>query len=135
MGLAAANMLRYPEPVKNRPIYISPFRKLTQNILLETLEDVLGTKFTIENVDVAKINKNARIALERGEVAKAMKGLAISNQFYEDDSGNDFRELLENGTVGVEVMSVEDAVRDTIMRYGENCKVVEGMFRVEPCEI
>jgi hypothetical protein len=30
---------------------------------------------------------------------------------------------------------VEDAVRDAIARYGEDCKVVEGMFRVEPCEI
>jgi hypothetical protein len=135
MGLAAANMLRNPESVMNRPIYISPFPKLTQNIILETLESVLGTKFTIENVDVAKINKHARIALERGEVAKAMKGLAISNQFYEEDSGNDFRELVENETVGVETMSVENAVKDTIARYGEDCKVVEGMFRVEPCEI
>jgi hypothetical protein len=135
MGLAAANMLRNPDSVKNRPIYISPFHKLSQNIILGTLEKVLGTKFTIENVDIAKINTNARIALERGEVAKAMKGLAVSNQFYEEDSGNDFRELVENDTVGVDTMSVEDAVRDTIARYGEDCKVVEGMFRVEPCEI
>jgi hypothetical protein len=135
MGLAAANMLRNPESVTNRPIYISPFRELSQNLILNTLENVLGTKFAIENVDVKKINEHARIALERGEFAKAMKGLAVSNQFYEGDSGNDFRKLVENETVGVETMSVEDAVRDTIARYGEDCKVVEGMFRVEPCEI
>jgi hypothetical protein len=135
MGLAVANMLRNPEPVMNRPIYISPFPELTQNILMTTLENVLGAKFDVEHVDVKKINEHARIALERGEEAKAMKGLAISNQFYEGDSGNDFRELVENGTVGVETISVEDAVRDTIARYGEDCKIVESMFRVEPCEI
>lgn len=135
IGLAAANMLRNPEAVKNQAVYICPFDGLTQNTILATVEKVLDTKFSVENVDVEKINKNARIALERGEAGKAMKGLAVSNQFYEGDSGNDFRHLVRNELVGVEIMSVEDAVRDAIKRYGENSAVVEGMFRVEACEI
>ncbi|KAF1849104.1 NAD(P)-binding protein [Cucurbitaria berberidis CBS 394.84] len=137
IALAVANIIRNPKPVCNRPIYICPFPKnqLTQNILLSTLESVLDTKFTIENVDVKKINEHAKIALERGEAGKAMKGLAVSNQFYEADSGNDFSHLVENEVVGVNTMSVEDAVREAIQRYGEDFKIVEGMFRVEPCEI
>jgi hypothetical protein len=135
MGLAGANMLRNPDTVTNRAIYISPFTGLTQNVLLKTLEDVLDTKFKVDHIDVVKINKHAKIALERGEAAKAMKGLNISNQFYEEDSGNDFRHLVENETVGVELTSVEDAVKDVIARYGDKPKIVEGMFKVEACEI
>jgi hypothetical protein len=135
IALAAANMLRNPEPVRNRPIYICSIPHLTQNVILAALEGIFKTKFAVEYVDVKKINENARIALERGEEIKAMKGLAVSNQFYAGDCGNDFSHLVENETVGVEMTSVEDAIRDTIKRYGEDCKVVESMFIVEPCEV
>lgn len=137
MGRAAANMLRSPDAVGNRPIYICPFAKgeLTQRSLLVTLEKVLDTKFEVEEVGLAKINKHARIALERGEGAKAMKGLTVSNQFYEEDCGNDFSHLIENDIVGVEMMTMEDAVRGAIARWGQDCPIVEGMFRVEACEI
>lgn len=137
IALAAANMLRNPAPVINRPIYICPFPRgqLTQNILLNNLETVLDTKFDVQHIDVAKINRNAKIALERGEGAKAMKGLNISNQFYEADSGNDFSDLVENEVVGVQATTVEEEVRAAIARYGEDSKVVEGMFKVEACEI
>jgi nucleoside-diphosphate-sugar epimerase len=137
MGKAAANMLRNPKAVKDRPIYICPFVKgeLTQRSLLNTLEKVLDTTFEVEQVDLAKINKHARIALERGESAKAMKGLTVSNQFYEQDCGNDFSHLIENEVVGVEMMTMEEAVRGAIARWGEDCPVVEGMFKIEACEI
>jgi nucleoside-diphosphate-sugar epimerase len=135
MGVAVINMLRNPEAVLNRTIFICPFENLTQNVLLSALETVLGEKFDVENIDIAKINKHSRIALARGEGTKAMKGLTISNQFYEDDCGNDFRHLVENKLVGVEMMSVEDAVRDVIERYGKHPEIVEAMFNVQPCEI
>lgn len=135
MGLAAANMLKDPEKVKNEPVYICPIPGLTQNKILETLEKVLETKFEVKNVDVRKINEHARIALERGEAGKAMKGLAVSNQFFEEDSGNDFSALVRNEVAGVEMMSVEDAVRDALERYGRDCQIVQAMYHVEPCEI
>jgi hypothetical protein len=137
MGLAAANMLRNPDAILNRPIYICPFTKLTQKVLLSTLETVLETKFTVEHVDVKKINRNAKILLERGgpDAHRAFRGLAFSTQYYEEDSGNDFSHLMENETVGVEGMSVEQAVREALETYGRDCKAVEGMFRVEACEV
>jgi len=137
MGHAAANSLRNPNAVMNRPIYICPFVKgeLTQRSLLTTLEEVLDTKFEVEKVDLAKINKHARIALERGEGAKAMKGLTVSNQFYEEDCGNDFSHLIENEVLGVKLMTVEEAVRGAIARWGEDCPLVEAMFKVEACEV
>jgi hypothetical protein len=128
-------MIRNPSPVLNRPIYINTVPNLTQNILLSTVESVLGQKFTVEHVDVEKINKNSLIALERGEIGKAMKGLTVSNQFFEGDSGNDFSKLVENETVGVESVSVEEAVRQAIEIWGTEGPVVESLFMVEACEI
>lgn len=64
-----------------------------------------------------------------------MKGLTISNQFYEGDSGNDFSKLVENESVGVEVESVEDAVKRAVADWGVESEVVEGMFGVEACEV
>ena len=148
IALAAANMLRNPRPILNRPIYICPFinsdTKLTQHALLQALESVLDAKFTVEYVDVEKINRNAAVILDRekegqatagGQRSIALKGLTICNQFYEGNNANDFSHLVENKTVGVQEMTVEDAVRDAIEWYGNDCKVVEGMFKVEACEV
>ncbi|KAF2648774.1 NAD(P)-binding protein [Lophiostoma macrostomum CBS 122681] len=134
IALAAANMIRKPELVVNRPIYICTVPDLNQNALLEALEKVLETKFSVEKVNVEKIDQHAKIALQRGEVAKAMKGLTISNQFYEENV-IDFSHLVENELVGVQPVSVEEAVRQAVEIYGTECPIVEGMFNVEPCEI
>lgn len=137
MSEAAVNMLQDPNAVANRPIYICPFVKgeLTQRSLLTALRKVLDATFDVEEVNVAEINKNARIALAKGEAGKAMKGLAVSNQFFEEDSGNDFSHLIENDLVGVKMMDVEDAVRDAVARWGRDSPVVYSMFKVEACEV
>lgn len=134
---AAGNMLRNPDTVVNRPTYICPFAKgaLTQMSLLTAVQSELGTQFALEQVNIEEINKNARIALERGETGKAMKGLRISNQFFEGDNGNDFSHLIENDLVGIETMTVEEAVRDAIAKWGRDCEALEGLFKVEACEI
>lgn len=137
LARAAAHMLAHPEAITNRGIFICPFApgSLTQNSLLAALEKVLDTKFSVTNVDVEKINRHAKIALERGDVKNAMRGLAVSNQFYEGDSGNNLEGLVENELVGVGEMGVEEAVREAVERYGVEGDVVEGMFRVEACEV
>ena len=152
LARAAVAMLRNPTPIMNRAIHICPFvarrgepSSITQRILLQTLEKVLDQTFSVENVDVEVIWKRALDVLEKykqgepgGEqIALAVKGLAVSNQFYEEDQGEEgdaFSQLVENELVGVRVMSVEEAVREAVERYGRDCKVVEGMFRVEACE-
>ncbi|KAF2469412.1 NAD(P)-binding protein, partial [Lindgomyces ingoldianus] len=135
IALAAANMLRNPAPAINRPIYINGVQNLTQNALLSAVETVVGEKLTVEQVDVNKINKHALIALERGEIEKAMKGLTISNQFYDGDNWSWEGVVMENELVGVEPVSVEAAVEQAIEKWGKDCPVVEAMFRVEACDI
>jgi hypothetical protein len=134
---AAATILRNPSIALNRGVYICPFApgSLTQNSILAALESVLDTSFSVTHVDVAAINKNARIALGRGEGAKAMKGLAVSNQFYEEDCGNCLEGMTENEALGVKEISVEEAVREAIGKYGVESAIVEGLFRVEACEV
>ncbi|KAI4667473.1 uncharacterized protein J4E79_002161 [Alternaria viburni] len=152
MGFAAGNMLRNPDPIRNRPVLldpISPSSTVTQNTLLRTLEKALDTTFTISHVDVDKIHRNALIVLEKwkeggeqeegkAQMGKAMKGLGVCNQFHEgDDEGHaeDLEKTVQNELVSVETMQLEDAVREALERYGENCQVVQGMYNVEACEL
>lgn len=135
IGATAATMLLNPSLCLDRAIHIKPIPDLTQNTLLAAVEKVLSIKMSVEHVDVAKMNRNSRIALERGEIAKAMKGLTISNQFYEEDSGNDVSEKVENEKFGVETITVEDAVKAAVEKWGTAGPVVETLFRVNPCEV
>ncbi|KAL1606229.1 hypothetical protein SLS60_003631 [Paraconiothyrium brasiliense] len=137
IGAAAAAVIRNPSATANRGVFICPFAPgtLTQNTILATLEKVLESPFSVTHVDVATIHKNAKIALGREEVGKAMRGFTISNQFYEEDCGNCLEGLTENELLGVKEVSVEEAIRETIERYGTDVAVVESMFRVEPCDV
>ncbi|KAF2184152.1 NAD(P)-binding protein [Zopfia rhizophila CBS 207.26] len=135
IATAAVNMLRNPLPILNKPTHICGVENLTQLSLLSALQAVLETKFSVEYIDVKQINNNALIALERGEVDKAMKGLTVSGQFYVGDSiAREFLALCENERMGVVPMSVESAVRDAIAGWGMEMDVVQSFFRVEPCE-
>lgn len=131
---AAATMLRNPSPILNRAIHICGVKNLSQTAILTALEMVLETKFHVEHVDVEKINSNAVILLERGEGAKAMRGLTIGGQFSSDAAG-EFGDLVENEIVGVEAVDVEIAVREALEKYGRDCPVVQGMFIVEAPEV
>lgn len=137
MAKAALRMIERNEEVRNRGLFVCPFAPgaLTQNSLLAALESVVGEKFEVTKVDVAAINKNAKISLEKGEFKKAMRGFAITNQFYEGDSGNCLEGLTENELLGVEEMSVEEAVRQAIEIYGTDSQVVESMFKVEAADV
>ncbi|KAF1975086.1 hypothetical protein BU23DRAFT_530912 [Bimuria novae-zelandiae CBS 107.79] len=136
---AAANMLRNPDAIANRGIYICPFPPgaVTQNKLLVVLEAVLDTKFSVTYVDVEKINRNAKIALGRGEFVKTMRGFAVTNQFFEGDCGNNLDGMTENELVGAKEqgLGLEEAIRQAVGRYGADSAVVESMFRIEACEV
>jgi hypothetical protein len=105
--------------------------------LLDAVEEGVREKFEVETVDVERINRNARFVLENGvkeQMGLAMKGLTVSGQFYEEE-GNDWSDLVTNEVVGVEEVGVEEAVRDVLEKFGTEGEVVEGMFRVEACEV
>ncbi|OCL11993.1 hypothetical protein AOQ84DRAFT_228459 [Glonium stellatum] len=56
---AADNMLRNPDPILNRAVFISGVKGVTQIAILEALEAEVGGKFTIEHVDLKEIKKEA----------------------------------------------------------------------------
>ncbi|KKY22199.1 putative isoflavone reductase family protein [Diplodia seriata] len=114
IAAALLNMLRAPDAVKNRAVFVCGVRGLTQNALLEALEAEVGEKFDVERVDVKKMKADALELLERGEVKAAMRGLTLSGQFNEEGSAADFWHLVENELVGVEPVSVREAVRMTL---------------------
>ena len=129
-------MLRNPDPVLNRAIHICGVENLTQLTLLSALESMLGEKFKVENVDIEEIDRNSKIILERGNGVRAMKGLSIAAQFSEEARRERGRkEGFDNEVVGVKALSVEEAIQEAFERWGVDCPVVEGMFRVEAPEV
>lgn len=137
IGKAVVSMLEKNEAVANRGLFISPFAPgaLTQNKLLATLEKVLDAKFEVTKVDIAEINRNAKISLEKGEFRKAMRGFTFTNQFYEKDCGNNLEGMTENDLLGIEEMSVEEAVKQALEIYGTDCQAVESMFKVDASQV
>ena len=109
---AAVNMLRNPDTILNRAIFVCGVRDLTQNAMLAALEAETGEKFALEYVDVERIRLDAMDALERGEPGKATRGLTINAQFNEKDSGANFWDKVENELVGIEAVDVRAAVRE-----------------------
>src|SRR5205814_6542155 len=55
MAIAVVNMLRSPDAILNRGIYVSGVLDLTQNAILAALEAETGDKFAVENVDLQQI--------------------------------------------------------------------------------
>ncbi|KAL1645812.1 hypothetical protein SLS58_003696 [Diplodia intermedia] len=110
IAAALLNMLRAPDAVRNRAVFVCGVRDLTQNALLAALEAELGESFDVERVDIKKMKADALALLERGEVRPAMRGLTLSGQFNEENSAADFWHLVENELVGVEPVSVREAV-------------------------
>lgn len=136
---AAVEMLAmYPdEQVVNRAVFIRGVKNLTQQRLLDVVEKVVGEKFDVEKVDVDRICRNARVMFEKGvkeQMGLAFKGLTVSGQFFEGE-GNDWSDLVTNEVVGVTEVSVEEAVRSVLEEFGTQGDVVEGMFKVEACEV
>ncbi|KAL7268471.1 hypothetical protein RUND412_008902 [Rhizina undulata] len=117
---AAVNMLRNPDTILNHGIFISGVRDLTQNAILAALEAVTGDKFEVERVDVKKIKEKALEALANGEFKQATMGLTINSNFNEDDSVANFWHKVENELVGVEPVSVEEAVKAAMNSWGKN---------------
>jgi hypothetical protein len=80
-------MLRNPDPIINRTVFTSGVKDVTQNAILEALEAETGEKFTVEHVDVEEIKEEAEEALERCELAKAIRGMTVNSDFNEEDCG------------------------------------------------
>ena len=111
-------MLKTPNPVLNRPIFICGVLNITQNNILAALEAEIGVDFHVEHVDVKRIKQDALESLERGEGRRANRGLALNSQFNEEDGWADFSAKVENELVGVEAVDVRDAVREFLTVYG-----------------
>ncbi|KAF9641289.1 NmrA-like protein [Lasiodiplodia theobromae] len=114
IATALLNMLRAPDAIVNRPVFVCGVRDLTQNAILEALEAELGEKFSVEHADIKAMKAEALELLEKGEIKQAMRGLTLSGQFNEEGSAANFWHLVENELVGVEPVSVREAVRMTL---------------------
>ncbi|OCK85617.1 hypothetical protein K432DRAFT_400118 [Lepidopterella palustris CBS 459.81] len=115
-------MLLNPVPILNHSIFVSGVHDLTQNAILHTLEAKIGEKFGTEFVHTKAVKREAEEALE-GRLGRAVSGLMIVSNFGESESEADFWDRHENALVGVEGVSVREAVRGVLEGMGEGLKL------------
>lgn len=108
---AVVNMLRNPDVILNRGIFISGVRDLTQNAILAALEAETGDKFEVEHIDLEQIKEKALAALAKGEYKQATTGLTINSNFNEEDSAANFWDKVENELVGIRAVTAQEAVK------------------------
>ena len=108
---AVVNMLRNPDFILNRGIFISGVRDLTQNAILAALEAETGDKFEVEHIDLEQIKEKALAALAKGEYKQATMGLTINSNFNEEDSAANFWDKVENELVGIRAVTAQEAVK------------------------
>ncbi|KAL8771985.1 MAG: hypothetical protein Q9209_002650 [Squamulea sp. 1 TL-2023] len=119
---AVRNMLlpsKVPK-ILNRAVFICGVKEVTQNNILAALEDETGSKFEVKHVDVKRIKHEAMEALERKDWKAATRGMTITHQFDEEDSAANFWDMVDNDTVGVNPITVREAVKETIEGMGEH---------------
>jgi len=119
IALAVVKMLLNPLPILNRAILICGVKGVTQNAILAALEAELGEKFQVEYVDVNKIRDEAYAALAKGEYKQATRGLTINAQFNEEEGAASAWGKVDNKLMGVEPVTVREAVREAMMIWGK----------------
>jgi len=115
---AMVNMLKSPEVVINRPIFILGVNDLTQNTLLAALETETGRPFKREYVDVVRLKEESMTLLGQGKLKQAMRGLTIDAQFGGEGERVGFSGKVENELVGVQAVGVGEAVKGAFEAYG-----------------
>lgn len=114
IAFAAVNMLRNPDTVLNRAIFVSGVRDLTQNAILAALEAETGSRFEVEYIDLNPIKESALVALANRDYRQATRGLTLNSNFNEEESKANFWDMVENDLVGINAVTVQEAVRTAI---------------------
>ncbi|KAL8707179.1 MAG: hypothetical protein Q9220_007746 [cf. Caloplaca sp. 1 TL-2023] len=100
--------------IVNRAIYICGVVDVTQNNILEALQAETGSRFEVQYMDIKKIKQEAMDALSKCEWKAATRGLTLAAQFDEEDSAANFWDMVDNAAVGLNPLTVREAVHATI---------------------
>ena len=99
-------MLRIPNKIKNRELFASRIKPVTNSAILEAVEAETGAKFEVEHADRKQVNGKVLEALKNGQMRPAMVGLRTASNYdleYEDFA--DFPRNPENDLVVVKSVS------------------------------
>ncbi|KAI9681201.1 MAG: hypothetical protein M1817_002483 [Caeruleum heppii] len=109
---AAVRMLRNPNQIANRAIFVCGVKGLTQNALLAALQEEIKENFKVQHLELEPIKANATRSLGEGDLRAGLVGLTLNSVFNGNESAADFWNLVENEVVGVEAVTVQEAVRE-----------------------
>ena len=113
IGLAVARLLRKPEDVKNRFIYIYSVRT-TQNEILAAMEALTGSKWSVEHLEWEKEISAGRKLLEGGNRAGIVP--LILSYFFREGKGADYVNDVQadNALLGLPTEDLKEIVRGVV---------------------
>lgn len=113
IGLAIARLLRKPEEVKNKFIYIYSV-STTQNEILAALESASDTKWDVSHVNMADEVMAGRETLAQGNRAGVVP--LILSYFFQEGMGADYERdvVAANNILELPTESVTAIVRDVL---------------------
>ncbi|KFA69603.1 hypothetical protein S40285_07461 [Stachybotrys chlorohalonatus IBT 40285] len=112
---AIVSVLQKPEETENRPVFVASFT-VSQRQVLQVLEEVTGSKWTVEEVTSAKALEQAA-RFESEEYSEGLKLRILMLLYAEDaDRGADFEKdgLLDNELLGLPQENLKLAVERVV---------------------
>ncbi|KAL8692389.1 MAG: hypothetical protein Q9218_002579 [Villophora microphyllina] len=105
--------------ILNKAVFICGVNDVTQNSILAALEAETGSQFRTKHIGIEEIRQQAAEALERSDWKAATRAMTITGQFDEENSAANFWHLVDNTAVGVEPVTVRQAVKAVIEKLEE----------------
>lgn len=114
IGLAVARLLRKPQDVRNRFIYIYSVRT-TQNEILSALESITASTWSVQNLKWEEEMPTGRKLLENGNRAGVVP--LILSYFFRSGMGADYVNDVkaDNALLGLLTQNIEEIVREAVL--------------------
>lgn len=114
IGKAVVAVIRHPELTLNKRIYIADVT-FTQQEALALFEKYTGAQWTVKHKSTENVHKEAVEYYAKGDLANAIPAY-IMGAVYGEQSASNFQGKTSNKTLGLETISLEQAVKEAVER-------------------
>jgi uncharacterized protein YbjT (DUF2867 family) len=120
IGKAVVAVIRHPELTLNKRIYIAD-ATFTQQEALALFEKYSGTKWTVKHISTDDSYKQGVESFSKGDFLNGVRAY-IMGVIYNGQGSSNFQGKTSNKALGLETISLEQAVKEAIDRSKDNTK-------------
>jgi len=118
IGKAVVAVIHHPELTLNKRIYIAD-TTFTQQEALALFEKYSGTKWTVKHISTEDSYKQGAEYYAKGDLSKGIPAYIMS-AIYSDGGASNFQNKTSNKALGLETVSLEQAVKEAVERNKAN---------------